>query len=273
MLQFGANVFTFVFIFIISTSLGTSTLRAEYIVNTFETNSRLFSVNPDTGSSKLIGLSGVNSLTDLASSSGNGSLFGSTFSSLYSINRTTAASTLIGSLGTTSSLVGLGFASNGVLFGVEQTSQGGFFSISLTTGAATRLFNTSFNYTGDIAYSSGNVFYATANSSDGSHLIRIDSGLSTAVDEGVIASGKLFSGLDFDQTGRLIAFASDGSVDVIPNFSSTGSGVFLSNSGIAVAGATFIPNPVPEPASVILICLGLTGIVAYASCKRQVAGL
>ena len=246
----------------------TSTATAGFLVNTFESNSRLFSVNPDTGSSTLIGFTGVGSLTDLASST-SGALLGSSFTSLYSINPTTASSSLIGSFGSTTSMVGLDFASNGILYGVEQAGTGGVFSINTTTGLATRLFNTSFSYEGDVAFSSGNVFYATDfdSGSGASHLIRIDIGSSTATDLGLIASGLTFTGLDFDQTGRLIAFANGGGIYAIPNFSSSGAGTFLSNWGISAGGATFV-SVVPEPTSSVMLGLGLAG-VAFHSVRRR----
>ncbi len=164
-------------------------------------------------------------------------------------------------------MVGLDFASNGTLYGVDQTTNGGFYSINTTTGAATLVFNTFFVYEGDVAYAGGNIFYATAEGSGGDHLIRLDSGAKTSVDEGVIASGKFFPGLDFDQSGRLVAFATDGSIYAIPGFSSSGAGTFLSNSGINVGGATFV-STVPEPTSLAPFGLGLTGLGAYATRRR-----
>lgn len=260
MLRFRIEPYFYAFAFAASVFLATPEAAAGYLVNTYESSSKLYSVNPDTGSSTLIGPTGIAFQTDLASAA-NGSLFGSSLTSLYSINPTTASSSLIGAFGTSTSMVGLTFASNGILYGVAQ-SGGGIFSINTTSGLANLLFSTPFSYDGDVAYSTGNIFYATADLSGVSHLIQINTGSFATVDLGVIASGKTFPGLDFDQTGRLIAFASDGSVYNIPSYTSSGSGVFLSNTGLPVGGATF--SSVPEPTSLVILGIGIASVLGLA---------
>ena len=213
--------------------------HSTFYVQTYEGNSRLFTIDPDSGTSTFIGSTGVSYMTDLAMAS-DGSLFGITFDSLYSVDPATGAATQIGSLGV-SGMVGLDFASDGQLYAVQQGG-GGFFRIDRTTGVATLLFPTPYSYVGDVTHSSGNVFYATANFGDGSHLIEIDASNGTSIDRGLIAAGEVIPGLDFDASGRLIAFAFSGKVYSIPNFTSSGSGVLLSTSTVPIAGATLLPS-------------------------------
>ncbi len=246
--------------------------QAGYLVLTYEPDSRLYSVNPDTGALAFIGATGVGFLSDIAFTSGGG-LYASSLDSLYSVNPTTATTTLIGSFGSVTSMVGLVGMPNNSLYGIGQ-SGGGFYSINTTSGAATELFSTSFSFTGDLAHSSGSIFYATATFSDGSHLVRIDANAKSATDLGLIASGLLFPGMDFDLTGRLIAFAINGDVFDISHYTSSGAGTLLSDTGISMIGsATFIPAiSIPEPASFTLIglgCLVLIGSSRWRSSRQR----
>jgi hypothetical protein len=211
----------------------------QFYVHTFEANSRLFVIDADAGTSSLIGSTGINSSTDLALGP-DGKLFAATLSQLYQLDRGTGAATLVGSLGA-SNIVGLDFTPSGNLYGVGQS--GGFYSINSLTAFATPVFNAPFTFVGDIASSTGNTFYATANFADGSHLIQIDASASSAVDRGLIASGVALPGLDFDSNGTLFAFSTTGEVLEIPGFPSSAAGVHLSNTGIAMAGATFVLEP------------------------------
>jgi hypothetical protein len=99
-------------------------------------------------------------------------------------------------------------------------------------------------------------------------LVEINVGTSSAADLGLIASGQAIPGLDFDLTGRLIAFANSGNAYVIPNFLTSGTGEFLSNTGVPMAGATTLPAPsaVPEPSTVVSLALGCVFLLL---CRRR----
>jgi hypothetical protein len=237
----------------------------DFLVHTFEASSRVYSVNPDTGGSALLGSAGVQ-LADLALTPG-GQLFGASLTGLYAVNPATGAASLIGPFGATTSMVGLDAGAGGSVFGVSQN--GGFFAVNPATGGATLQFAAPLTYTGDVAYFAGSTFYATASFGDGSHLIEINAAGHTTVDRGLIAAGELSPGLDFDLNGRLIAFGASGRAFAIPNFSSSGSGVLLGNAGIAMAGATTLPASVPEPA-VLFLC-GLSAAVGFLGWRYRKA--
>ena len=233
----------------LAATLGHSVLaRGQGYSITFEANSRLFSFNPDTGSSTFIGNTGVASVADLGQAN-DGTLFAASLTNLYTVNPLTAATTSIGAFGATTQMVGLDFRSSGTLLGVS--ANGGVFQVNATTGAATTLFSTGLTFTGDIAFQSGNIAYATASFAGGSHLIALDLAAQTTADRGLIFSTKEMPGLDFTSDGRLLAFALTGEIYNIVNFTSSGAGTLLSTTTIPFAGVTL--NPVPEPTTFWLV--------------------
>jgi hypothetical protein len=222
---------------------------AQPLAVTNEANSRLFSLNPDTGTSTFIGNTGVPGLTDIARSA-DGAVFASTFDMFVSVNPQTGAAAPIGIFAPVPlNMVGLEFTAGGDLFGVNST--GGVFHINRTTGAATPLFNAGFAFEGDLAHESGSVFYATVAAGAGSRLVAINVMTQSAVDRGAIAVGNDFPGLDFAPDGRLLAFSRTGSVYSIPNYSTSASGVFLSSTSLPIAGVTL--TPVPEPSAIAFV--------------------
>jgi hypothetical protein len=221
---------------------------AQPLAITGESNSRLFSLNPDTGSSLLIGSTGVASMTDLARAP-DGIVFASSLTTLYGINPSTAAITSIGAFGTATDIVGLEFSAGGVLYGVS--AGGSVYQINRNTGTAAFLFVTNFAFEGDIAHEAGNSFYATSSAGAGSRLVALDVLTQTATDRGLIAAGGDFPGLDFANDGRLLAFSSAGNVYNIPAYTTSAAGVFLSSTSVPIAGVTL--TPVPEPSAIALV--------------------
>lgn len=231
---------------------------ASVFVHTYEASSQLYSIDPDSGATTLVGAMGVSFMTDLAFSP-NSQLFGITFTSLYSVNRSTGAATPIGSLGV-SNMVGLDFATDGKLYGVSQTS-GEFYRIDPASGAATLLFSTPFSYVGDVAYFGGSLFYASATFGDGSHLIAIDAGVGSAVDRGLIAAGEAMPGLAFAPANRLLAFSTTGGIYSITDPSSSGTSTLLQSTSIPFSGAA----TAPEPSSFALL---FSTVIFYARRRR-----
>lgn len=261
------NISTIILAAILPLSLASVVQAATpFYVQTYEGNSQLYLLDPDTGGSTLLGFTGVNGMTDLAVKP-TGQLFGVSLTDFYAVNPANGAATLVGPLGAASAMVGLDVATDGQFYGVE--AGGNFFRVNEGTGAATLLFNTGRHYIGDVTHFAGDIFYATAFSSAGteSDLIEINAGTGTAVNRGQIAAD-IIPGLDFDVTGRLIALSVSGSSYQIPAFGSSGSGVLLSASGVGMAGATTVPAP--EPATGALLLLGAAGLALRR--RRLTAG-
>lgn len=242
-----------------------SRVEADYLVNTYDGSSLIYTLNPDTGAATIWGSpTGVGvTLTDIALAP-NGQLYGASLTDFYSINTITGAASLIGSFGATTSMVGLEVTSSGQIFGVGGA---GFFQVNPATGAATLQFNTPYGYFGDVAHASGNLFYATDNNAAGTHLIELNAGTLTATDRGLIAAGEYSPGLDFDPLGRLIAFSINGTAFEIPNYATSGAGTILSDTAIIYAGATTLP--VPEPSTLTLLGFAVGGTLVMK--RRKVA--
>ena len=222
----------------------------------------LYELEIASNTSTLLGNSGVGAMYDIALDPTSGSLYGVTGAgSLYSLDKTNGAATLIGSTGTF--INGLTFDSSGTLF-----ASGGsrLYTVDLLTGAATFVGNIGFTSSGDLAFDPFGNLYMSATGPAGDRLISVDpvTGAGTLVGD----IGYFFGvyGLNF-MGSTLYGFTFGGQTISIDT--STGAGTLVALNGIIAYGADGAggvtgteppPVPVPEPAGISLLAIGLLGL-------------
>jgi hypothetical protein len=158
----------------------------------------------------------------------DGTLYAVTMDELYVIDTTTAGATLVGPVQTFAGLVGLDFAPNGQLWAVNYT--GGVMKLDTATAGSIQVFSLPVNFSGDIALASNTIAYAAIDGANGSDLARVDLQFASYTNLGTIAPGNGIWGLDFDGSGNLIAITVSGDLYSIPNYTTSGTGVFLAST-------------------------------------------
>jgi hypothetical protein len=231
-----------------------------------DASGNLFTVDPTTGATSLIGNMGA-TMTDLALSP-TGDLYGITFTSLYAINQSNAASTFIGSLGALSNANAAAFNGAGTLY-IRGFGQSNLYSVHLGTGLATNLGATGVgNSSGDLAWNpSTGRLWGTSSSGGGDLLVDIDiAAPSSSTVIGPTGFGSVF-GLDYSDATNLYGFTSAGQTLLLDQ--TTGAGTVININGVATYGATGSESAVPEPGTLGLLATGLAAARLRKSRSRR----
>lgn len=231
-----------------SVSLAQST-----IIYVSDLSGRLGTVNVTTGTSTLLGNSGV-ALTDIAVTS-TGTMLGIDFNNLYSVNKTTGSATYIGPLGYggMNALVGRG---GGLVAASRLTTA--LYAVNAASGASTVLpGSTGFVSSGDLAFHDGYLYASVVNGSF-SDLVRITlSGSNfTATNLGKVpGASSLFSlvngsdgvlyGISGTAVWRIDPSNPASSTIVVADYAANGSG--LGPAGGGAAGASINPESAEVP--------------------------
>jgi hypothetical protein len=190
--------------------------------------STLYRFDAATGNSSAIGIITNADATDIAVNS-TGAIYVCESDRLYSVDPTTAQSTQIGPINTFSPIVGLAFAPNDLLYAI--CYNGNILRIDVNNASAVQLFVLPINFSGDLAFASNTIFYASFVGAGEDNLAKVDLGvINNYTDLGPIAAGQTVWGLDFDGGGNLTALTTGGDIYDIPNYTTSGTGVFLTSS-------------------------------------------
>jgi len=234
-------------------------------------DSNLYTIDPTTGATSLIGNMGVE-MTDIAFL--NGAMFGVSFpatgnNSLYSINPNTGAATKIGT-DTGNYMNALQFGPDGTLYAAggvpgcgppPQTACNSFFTINTGTGVASPVGTGAYSSSGDLEFI-GNTLYLTSVTATTDQLFTIDPATGAGTLVGDTGFAYVFGEAYVPETGTLYGFSDVGN-HVIAINPSTGvaNSIATYSSNFEILGAATSPVPEPRQIWIVIAFAGLAWLV------------
>ena len=272
--------------------LGAATASAQLIFGAGYVGSaqtaNLYSVDPATGAGTLIGSTGLKQLSALDFNPTTGVLYGIGKTGagfvLATINTATGASTTIGGVGTIP-FQDIAFASNGTLYGL---SNGGLYTINITTGATTLINSATAGFYGDgLDFGPGGVLYENTELSTAMALYSVNpaTGVATLINNNTFPPAYPTTLSDIPRIVALDFFSPTNTMYATV-FAGTGSGAtpdlvsylatvnlttgVVTNIGLTVTGLDAIAiYAVPEPSSLALMGVG-AGLLFWRKRRRLV---
>ncbi len=167
-----------------------------------DASSALFVVDATSGAARRIGDTGVRGMSDIAFTP-SGKLYGVTFTQLYRLDPRTGRATPIGTGLGMGSVNALASDSHGRLY--VASTNGDFGVVAIGTGRATRIgsYGAGLGSSGDLAFARDGTLYATAQSSGGQVLLRVDPATGVASVRARLALRDVY-GLAFGPNGKLL---------------------------------------------------------------------
>lgn len=250
-------------------------------------NTNLYTVDSATGTADFVGGIGVEEITDIAFS--GSSLFMITFTSLYSIDLVTGAGSLIRDFESNLRFMNsLAADDNGLLYAAG--ALGDLVTIDPDTAAITRIgkYGPGIGGSGDLEFIDGtlyaSVYYRSDDSVDYLATVDTDSGAATPYENGLgfplvmglgYQDGTLFgqtvtNDLEGAEPGKLLKIdPSTGLAAEIGPIIETSTNRPVNPLGMSVSPME--PAPVPEPATILLLCsgLGALGLTRFGRRSRK----
>jgi hypothetical protein len=228
-------------------------------------------------------------VTGLAIDATNGILYGSTSNtspvapgSLIIIDTATGAATVVGGYGFSGqTMADITFLPDGTLLGWLEAADDDLFTIDIATGAATKVGESGLGTSGSglAADATGTVFFAGSSSDGPLRTIDPSTGAPTVV---ATLSGSPIDGfsnmaaLAFDENGTLfgVNLALRGEEAYLVTIDTetgeiTSVGLTVDRLDSIVFDTTAAPEPVAEPATLLLLGSGIAGLGAFARRRRR----